>query len=224
MKRTKPILIMSSLLLAVSVEAQTFIGADVGTPALLGSVTGTAPGVQTITGGGNDIWGTSDNYYYVYTSVTGQVWEAKVRVQDLQGPDNWTKVELMARVPDASGIPQGPDRFIAAMTTRAAGQNEVGPQYRAVRGGDAGNANFGFSGGTIRPTYPNTWLRLTRQGSVITIWYGTDGTTWNKYADINTAATMNGFGAPFPDPLLVGVAVTAHNDGDPTGGIATVRT
>ncbi|MBE0541035.1 MAG: hypothetical protein IH623_06600 [Verrucomicrobia bacterium] len=226
MKRTKPILlILSSLALAASVGAQTFVGANVGTPALAGSVTGTAPGTQTITGGGNDIWGTSDNFYYVYTSVTGQVWEAKVRVHDLvraAGDDGWTKCELMVRVPDASGIPQGPDRFVAAMTTGSTGQNEVGPQYRAVRGGDAGNANFGFTGGIIRPTYPNTWLRLTRQGSVFTIWYGTDGTTWNKYADINTAGTLNGFGNPFPDPVLVGVAVTAHNNNDPIGGIATV--
>ncbi len=226
MKRTKPILlILSSLALAASVGAQTFVGANVGTPALAGSVTGTAPGVQTITGGGNDIWGTSDNFYYVYTSVTGQVWEAKVRVHDLvraAGDDGWTKCELMVRVPDASGIPQGPDRFVAAMTTGATGQNEVGPQYRAVRGGDAGNNNFGFTGGIIRPTYPNTWLRLTRQGSVITIWYGTDGTTWNKYCDIDTAGTLNGFGNPFPDPVLVGVAVTAHNNNDLVGGIATV--
>lgn len=226
MKRTKPILlILSSLALAASVGAQTFVGANVGTPALAGSVTGTAPGIQTITGGGNDIWGTSDNFYYVYTSVTGQVWEAKVRVRDLvraAGDDGWTKCELMVRVPDASGIPQGPDRFVAAMTTGATGQNEVGPQYRATRGGDAGNNNFGFTGGTIRPTYPDTWLRLTRQGSVFTMWYGTNGTTWNKYCDINTAASVNGFGVPFPDPLLVGVAVTAHNNGDPIGGVATI--
>jgi hypothetical protein len=134
MKRNKPILlILASLLLAVSVRAQTFVGADVGANVgIPGSVTGTAPGVQTITGSGDDIWNASDNFYFVYTSVTGQVWEAKLRVQDLQGPDNWTKCELMVRVPDASGLPQGPDPFVAAMTTRAAGQNEIGPQYRAT--------------------------------------------------------------------------------------------
>lgn len=222
MKRNKPILlILASLLLTLSVRAQTFVGSDVGANVgIPGSVTGTAPGVQTVIGSGDDIWNASDNFYFVYTSVTGQVWEAKVRVQDLQGPDHWTKAELMARVPDASGLPQGPDPFIAAMTTRAGGQNEIGPQYRATRGAGAGNNNFGFTGGFISPTYPNTWLRLTRMGSVITMWYGTDGTTWNKYADINTAATVNGFGTVFPDPLLVGVAVTSHNNG--AIGTATV--
>lgn len=223
MKQKKNLFLTASLLLvAGAIQAQTFTGRDLGAPSLAGSVVGTAPGVQTITGGGSDIWGTSDNGYYVYTSVSGQKWDAKVRVQDLQGPDAWTKCELMVRVPDASGIPQGPDRFVAAMTTRAAGQNEVGPQYRANRGGDAGNANFGYSGGTVRPTYPNTWLRLVREGSTFTMYYGTNGTSWTKYCDINTAVAVNGFGDAFPDTVLVGVAVTAHNDGDTTGGVATV--
>lgn len=153
MKRTKPILLcLCSLFLAVSVGAQTFVGADVGTPALAGSVTGTAPGIQTIVGGGDDIWNQSDNFYYVYTSVTGQVWDARVRVHDLQGPDHWSKCELMVRVPDATGIPKGPDPFFAAMTTRAAGQNQVAPQWRPTRGG---SANWDAMGLTIAPTYPN---------------------------------------------------------------------
>lgn len=121
----------------------------------------------------------------------------------------------------ASPAPAPPPNRRAA---RGLGRHPNGrqPQYRATRGGGAGNADFGFSGGIIRPTYPNTWLRLTRQGSVITMWYGANGTTWNKYCDIDTVATVNGFGTPFPNTLLVGVAVTAHNDGDLTGGVATV--
>lgn len=220
MKRTKPILLcLCSLFLAVSVGAQTFVGADVGTPALAGSVTGTAPGIQTIVGGGDDIWNQTDNFYYVYTSVTGQVWDARVRVHDLQGPDHWSKCELMVRVPDATGIPKGPDPFFAAMTTRAAGQNQVAPQWRPTRGGDA---NWDAMGLTIAPTYPNTWMRITRMGSMLTMYYGTDGVNWTKYGDLNTASTTYGFGNPFPDPVLVGVAVTAHNNGDLTGGVATI--
>lgn len=225
MKRTKPILLLlSSLSLAASVGAQTFVGANVGTPALAGSHTGTAPGMQTVTGGGNDIWGTSDNFYFYYTSVTGQVWDAKVRVHDLQGPDHWSKCELMVRVPDASGVPQGPDPFFAAMTTRVGdetltGQNQVAPQWRPTRGGDA---NWDAMGLTVAPTYPNTWMRITREGSLFRMYYGTDGVNWNLYGELNTASTTYGFGNPFPDPVLVGVAVTAHNDGDPTGGVATI--
>ena len=227
MKKTRTLLLaIPAVLLAASVGAQTFTGRDVGTPSLPGSVTGTPPGVQTIVGGGSDIWGTSDNFYYYYTTVTGQVWDAKVRVQDLQGPDHWTKCELMVRIPDSTGIPQGPDPFIAMMTTRSAGQNQIGPQWRSSRGG---NADWNALNQTVRPGYPDVWLRIKREGSLFSLYYGTNGTDWVKYVDIDTAkrdvvGADNGttFGTPWPDPILVGVAVTAHNDGDMTGGVATV--
>ncbi|MEJ5237932.1 MAG: PA14 domain-containing protein, partial [Limisphaera sp.] len=217
MKPTHKLWAVSSLLVALTAGAQTWTGQDVGNPGIPGSHTGTPPGQMTVTGGGADIWGTSDQFYYVYTTVDGHSWDAKIRVHDLQGPDWWTKCELMVRVPDASGLPQGPDPFIAAMTTRSAGQNQVAPQWRASRGGDADWNTFNQ---TVAPTYPNTWLRLTRQGSVITMWYGTDGVNWTKYADIDTASTQFGFGQPFPGRVLVGVAVTAHNNADL--GTATV--
>ncbi|NGO40469.1 hypothetical protein G4L39_13860, partial [Limisphaera ngatamarikiensis] len=219
MKTIRSLIVMSSVALAWQAAAQTWTGRDVGTPALPGYHTGSPPGVMTIVGGGDDIWNQSDNFYYFYTTVEGHSWDAKVRVHDLQGPDHWTKCELMVRVPDASGLPQGPDPFIAAMTTRSAGQNQVAPQWRATRGG---NADWNAFNKTIAPTYPNTWLRLTRQGSVITMWYGTDGVNWTKYADIDTASTQFGFGQAFPARVLVGVAVTAHNDFDPNGAIATI--
>lgn len=220
MKRTNPLLlVIASLCLAASLGAQTFIGANVGNPQLAGSVTSNPDGTLTIVGGGDDIWNASDNFYYYYTSVTGQVWEAKVRVRDLQGPDWWSKCELMVRVPDASGTPKGPDAFFAAMVTRTAGQNQLAPQWRATRGG---GADWNAFDQTIAPPYPDAWLRITRSGSVLSMWHGTDGVNWTKYCDINTARTGWGFGQAFPDPLLVGVAVTAHNNTDPTGGIAVV--
>lgn len=49
------------LLLAERQGAQTSGGSPVGNPTLPGSHSGAAPGLMTITGGGNDIWGTFDN-------------------------------------------------------------------------------------------------------------------------------------------------------------------
>ncbi|MCS7089717.1 MAG: PA14 domain-containing protein [Verrucomicrobiota bacterium] len=219
MKAMRSPLALFSVVMTATVGAQTWTGRDVGNPGLPGSHTGSAPSLMTVVGGGDDIWNQFDSFYYYYTVVEGHAWDAKVRVHDLQGPDWWTKCELMVRVPDASGLPQGPDPFIAAMTTRSAGQNQVAPQWRATRGGSADWSDFGRS---VAPSYPNTWLRLTRQGSVITMWYGTDGVNWTRYADINTASTQFGFGDPFPSRVLIGVAVTAHNNADPNGGIATV--
>jgi len=195
--------------LTAGAQPWTWIGTDVGGPGIPGSHTGTPPGLMTVTGGGADIWGTWDQFYYVYTTVEGHSWDAKIRVHDLERPDHWTKCELMVRVPDASGLPQGPDPFLAAMTTPATGQNQVAPQWRATRGGSADWNTFNLS---VAPSYPNTWMRLTRQGSVFTMWYGTDGVNWTKYADIDTGSTQFGFGQRFPARVLVGVAVTSHNN------------
>jgi hypothetical protein len=238
MKMKKLLVFEASLaLLALCASPQVnaqFTGKDVGTPALAGS-TSTAGGTTTLVGGGSDIWGTGDNCYYYYKTVASPVWDAVVQVQGLEGPDTWTKCELMLRVPDATGIPQGGDPFIAMMTTRtngqdtAAGQNQVGPQWRTSRGGNADQNTMGLA---IHPSYkPNssTWMRIQRTGSTFTLSYSFDGAAWTKYGDIDTlngtpVGTDNGtrFTTPLPDSLLVGVAVTAHNDGDLTGGVAVI--
>lgn len=206
----------SLLLLAASLRAATFTGADVGTPAMQGSVDSLGGGEYVVSGSGNDIWGTSDNFHYYYTSATGMVWEASVQVKDLQGPDGWTKAELMVRLPGGA-TPQGNDPFIAAMTTRSAGQNEIRPQWRSVRGGSAD----GLAPSTpIRPVYPNVWLKIRREYSVFSVYHGTDGTTWTKLADLDTAGSIRGsdnqapFASAWPDIVAVGVAVTSHLDGD----------
>ena len=232
----------SLLLLALCASPQAnaqFTGKDVGTVALPGSATANPDGTTTLVGGGSDIWGTSDNCFFYYKTVSNPVWEAVVQVQGLEGPDTWTKCELMLRVPDATGLPQGPDPFIALMTTRTngqdtttgltVGQNQVGPQWRASRGGNADQNTMGL---TVRPSYepnPSTWLRIQRTGSMFTLSYSTNGVEWTKYGDIDTlngtpVGTDNNtrFTTPLPDSLLVGVAVTAHNDGDLTGGVAVI--
>jgi PA14 domain len=224
MKPNRFILLSAALLLAGGpAGAQTFTGADLGTPTLPGSAVVNADGTITITGGGADIWGTADGGYYYYTKVSGQAWNAVMRVQSLTGPDNWSKCELMVRQDDGSGaaFPQADDAFIAQMTTRTGGQNEVGEQYRAVANG---SANWQEDSPVVRPTYPNTWLRVQRFGSVFRIQQGTDGKNWDTYITIDTAttATPDFNGVPWPDPIYVGAAVTAHNDSDANGAVAVV--
>lgn len=212
-------------LTTTALQAQTFTGIDLGTPSLPGSVTSNPDGTKTIVGGGADIWGTADAGYYYYATISDPVWDAVVHVRDLQGPDNWTKCELMVRLPDGA-TPAADDPFIAAMTTRTGGQNQIAPQWRTAR---AGNADWNALGRTVRPTYPGTWLRVQRQWSIFTMWYGNDGVNWTKYVDIDTAKTDvvgsdNGttFGEAWPNTVFVGVAVTAHNDSDATGGVAVI--
>ncbi|MBM3884090.1 MAG: DUF1349 domain-containing protein, partial [Verrucomicrobia bacterium] len=154
---------------------------DVGYPALLGSTT-YANGKYTIVGGGNDIWGSSDNFHYAYIIVTGD-FDYIVKVESLSGPDNWTKAELMAREAADWGLgpdPEGDDRHISNMTTRSGGQNEVALQWRSNnRGsGSAWPNDIGITTPVQRPTYPNTWLRLERMGSKFWGYASTDGQSW----------------------------------------------
>ncbi len=195
---------------------EVFIDADIGAPTFVGS--STVSGTQvTIKGGGSDIWDSADHFHYYYTVKDGG-FDVIVRVVDLQGPDNWTKFEIMAReaLDDGTGtlVPAAGDRHVSLMTTRAAGQNQIGLQDRLVRDGGSGNP-----GSTATPSYPNTWLRLTRSGAVIYLYNGTDGVNWNALGNVDTSVTAGG---AFPSKLLLGFAVTAHNDGDVNGATAVI--
>lgn len=121
------------------------------------------------------------------------------------------------------------------MTTRAAGQNEVALQWRS----DYGTAISGFGSGCAwpndigigaplaRPAYPNTWLRLERIDSRFWGYSSTNGTNWTllRGSPYNFLALNGNEAALRTDGNLqtnlhLGLAVTAHNDGDTTGGVA----
>ncbi|MBI4659692.1 MAG: hypothetical protein HY735_12700 [Verrucomicrobia bacterium] len=209
---------------SVRAATPTLTPGDVGYPSLAGSTT-IAGGKITIVGGGNDIWNTSDNFHYAYFKATGD-FDYVVKVEDLQGPDNWSKAELMARRPEVD-VPQGGDPHISNMTTRSGGQNQLSPQWRVNRDGAS---DWRSPTGTPRPTYPNTWLRMERVGSAFYLYYSSDGKVWKMYepnGKIDTAGSSppgadNGtfFSEAWPDAILLGLAVTAHNDADANGATA----
>src|SRR3954469_1185291 len=148
-----------TLVASNSLLAQTFVGQDVGSPAHAGGFTSNIDGTISINGGGDDIWNNADNFYYYYTSVTGIVWEAKMRVVSFTGPDTWSKINLMVRRPDPNvGTPQGADPQLNVTMTGANLQNEVRAAWRGTRAGGSGDTG----GLGIAPTYPNQWARITR--------------------------------------------------------------
>lgn len=211
-------LLLAALAGRTSAQAQ-WIDADVGDPTYAGSTVVNGDGTLTISGGGDDIWNNADRFHYRYQVVTGLSWDIVMRVRDFQGPDWWSKVGLMVRFPDqGTGLPAGPDAHITALTTRAAGENGLRCGYRATSGAGSGEVNPG-----VQPPYPNCWLRVERFGPVFNLYRSTNGTSWIKYDTIDTSTTARGFSStPWPNPILVGVAVTAHNNGSATLGVATI--
>jgi hypothetical protein len=200
-------------------QTSPFTGQDVGTPGHPGGFTNNVDGTISINGGGDDIWNNADNCFFYYTSVTGLVWEAKMRIVSFTGPDFWSKIELMARRPDPLvGTPQGPDPQFDVCMTQISQQNEIQAQWRGARAAGSGNTGTG-----VGPVFPNQWVRITRTNSVFALYYGTNGVNWTLYASQDTATTANGFdGIGWENPILVGAAVTAHNNGDANGATAVV--
>ncbi len=128
-----------------------------------------------------------------------------MRVRNFAGPDGWSKLELMARESTGAGA-----RFFGNMATLLSGQNQVWVQWRDTTGGQAASPTAPTP--TINPNYPNCWLRLQRVGNVLYASYSQDGTNWNRYYNRENTASLRG--SAFAQKLLVGLAVTAHNNTD----------
>src|SRR3954471_19709494 len=69
---------------------------DIGAVAVAGSASNNGNGGFTVTGSGADIWGTADEFHYVYFSINGDM-ELVARVTGVDFTDGWAKAGLMAR-------------------------------------------------------------------------------------------------------------------------------
>jgi len=214
-----------------------WLDADVGGPGWAGSTTANPDGTLTIQGGGSDIWGTASQYHYYYVWASGTHWDITAQFQAFSGPDQWSKVELLVSQSDPTAGVQAGDPFIAMMDTQpntvtppdgtATGVNNGGiDQFRTAANG---NADWLQMGPTPAPAFPNDWFWINRNGNVFTLYKSADGTTWNQYIQIDTAASNligqdNGtrFGTPWPTTVAVGIAVTAHNNTWTPGASATI--
>ena len=165
---------MIGLAACSGVALASLVGVDVGAP-LPGSFT-VSGNQTTVIGGGADIWGTSDNFYYAYMPISGN-FDYTMQVVSLLGNVNdggWTKVELMARYDDQGfGSPaNGSDPFIANMTTRLPGDTTGGAPATSgidgpqIRTAGAGAADQIAPSPAIPSNIPNQWMRLERVGSV----------------------------------------------------------
>ena len=177
-----------SLINTSSAQAQTlpspWSAQDIGSPAISGRVT--VSGSQfTLTAAGSDIWGTSDQFHFVYQQVTGDV-DVIARVDSLAQTDPWAKAGVMIR---SSLTASAAHAF--AMASAA---NGGGLQYRSASGGVSTHVGASFS--------PPRWVRVRRAGTSISAYSSADGQTWSL---IGTRTIALGSVA------YVGLAATSHN-------------
>ncbi|WP_269525313.1 cellulase family glycosylhydrolase [Coraliomargarita parva] len=164
---------------------------DIGNPGLAGSASWTgSTSIWSVSGGGADIWGTSDQFHYAHRSVKGDA-SISAYVQSVANTDTYAKGGLMMRSDTSSN-----SAYAAVVVTPSDG---IRLQWRAVAGG--GTEELLASGAIQTPV----WLRLNREGSRFSAAYSYDGMHWLELGEAQTADLGNSY--------QTGLCVTAHNNG-----------
>jgi regulation of enolase protein 1 (concanavalin A-like superfamily) len=159
---------------------------DIGKVGVRG-VAHAAGGTWTITGSGEDIFGPSDSFHFVWRKWHGDG-RITARVVRYQRRDMWTKVGVMARESRAPG-----SKFADVLVTPDKGAEM---QWRAGDGADAQT-----TGQTPSPA--PFWVRLVRAGDTLTGYASLDGRHWQPRGK----ATV-----PMAEDILLGLCVTSHRN------------
>ena len=159
---------------------------DVGEVGVEGSASFDA-GAFTVLGSGVDIWGTADEFQFVYQPLTGDG-TILTRVVSQHNTNEWAKAGVMIRETlDA-------DSRFAMMTTTP--EEGLAFQYRETPAAEAIHVP-----GALVP-YPY-WVLLVRSGDSFTGYVSPDGVDWTEIG--TTTIPMN-------VDVFVGLCVTSHND------------
>ena len=160
---------------------------DIGSPTLAGnqSLNG---GTWTIQAGGSDIYGTSDQFHFVWQSLAANG-SVSARVVSQQNTSSWAKAGVMLRQSSDPG-----SMYYAVFVTPG---NGIVVQYRNAQGGTTAQP------AKITGTVP-AYLMVARSGSTYTAYTSSDGTTWTPVAGSSVTLNMSG-------SVLAGMAVTSHN-------------
>jgi hypothetical protein len=192
---------LPSNVLQVSFVGQ-FVSQDIGAVGSPGSAT-FDPGASSyaITASGSDIWDVSDSFRYTYKPLSGDG-EIIARVVSIQNPDYWTKAGVMIRADTTPGSPN------AFMLETGPGHDEPVFQWRTNPGFTSDSDNH--PGGDVG-NGPPIWLRLDRIGNTFLGYWAADvnnGQSHGSWQNLGGAQTVN-----LGPNALVGLAVTAHNNG-----------
>ncbi|MBP7050026.1 MAG: hypothetical protein KBE65_03335 [Phycisphaerae bacterium] len=161
------------------------------------------PGRYVISSTSGDVWGTEDNFRFVYKRLTGDgTITAKVNAIT-ESTTTWAKAGVMIRES------LDPASSYAFMFPTPDGRRAY--QNRASTGSSALSAHSA----TGAVTFP-VWVRVERKGTQFTAYYSQDGVTWVKQpANENTGTDASGNPQviPMTGTVYIGMAVTSNNAG-----------
>jgi hypothetical protein len=171
---------------------------DVGTS--VNGSTCASNGTFTMTAGGSDLWSTSDDFHFVYQSLTGDG-EIVANVANIQNPSGaaFSLAAVMMRASLTSNSAH------AAMMITNSGKAKF--RRRATTGGDT--VSTGPSDGT---TLPPRYLKLKRVGNVFSAFLSTDGTAWTEVAGSPETIAL-------PSTLYVGLVALRNGSTAPAAAV-----
>ncbi len=145
-------------------------------------------GTFQVTGSGADIWGTADEFHFVYQSWSGDG-TIVARVAQVSNTDVWTKAGVMIR--------NSLDANASHVSMFVSAGKGLAFQRRTTTGAESVHTSGGSG------TAP-MWVKLQRSGSTVTASVSADGTSWTVVGSdtIELGAT-----------IYVGLALTSHHDG-----------
>lgn len=175
----------------VTFTASSYSPVSIGSTEALGTLTATPDGYD-IDAWGADLGGTADTCFFASIGRNGD-FDVRVRVSAFGPGDIWAKAGLMARDSAATNAP-----FAAVFAT----PSNVGAGFlaRSAAGGAASPT------GSFPVNYPDTWLRLRRQGNQFTGYASFDGEHWSRL----DAATV-----PIASNVKLGFVVASQRAGQP---------
>jgi hypothetical protein len=151
-------------------------------------------GTWSVTGGGGDIFGTSDSFHFAWQPLVADG-SMSANVTSQTSTNVWDKGGLMMRASTDPGSP-----YYAVFVTPG---NGVVVQWRT--------AQAGLTSQTSTPGTVPVYMKITRTGTTFTAYTSPDGVTWTAVPGSTQALAMTG-------TLLRGFAVTSHD----TGNLSTV--
>ena len=168
---------------------QTWTGTNIASATPAGSYSET-DGTFTVLGGGANITGSADTFYFVQHQIVGNC-DFRARVVSMTGGGSSAKAGVMIRQTTAG------DSRGAYMSSYGTGSTSHSWRTRATDG-----ASWATSSVTGTPSLPR-WVRVVRSGSSYTGFVSADGTAWTA---VGTAGTVN-----MTEPMLIGLAVTSNS-------------
>ena len=130
---------------------------DIG-GALKGGLEFRQDGEFDLYGGGNDIWGTRDDFRFLHRTLKGDG-TIEVTVHSVETVDNYTKAGLMLR----AGLE--PDAPFALLSIFPSGEMQIAHRVKAGAVAVGSEAKYG--------TFPDLTLRITRKAGTLTFAYRT---------------------------------------------------